>query len=212
MVIYMDNLIANNEVMTTLTNMKGINLMMTASVSEIKLAKEAAVKAASTVKKVAVAQDTTDTTKEADIAVQAEGTESDTVLNQADTEVAGTDVTETDTVEAEDVAVDDAVETDAAVGDEVSEEIIMDEATGKEAAIGGSSIDAGVNIDPAVMEGMNIDSGMIVDPGMPQAKDPLLASWPFVIGISSAVLIVSIVLGALLARRKIKKGIELYED
>lgn len=43
-------------------------------------------------------------------------------------------------------------------------------------------------------------------------KDSLLASWPFVIGISSATLVISIVLGILLAKRKIKKGFELYED
>jgi uncharacterized membrane protein len=43
-------------------------------------------------------------------------------------------------------------------------------------------------------------------------KDPLMSSWPFVIGISVAILAVSMVLGALLAKRKIKKGIELYED
>lgn len=48
--------------------------------------------------------------------------------------------------------------------------------------------------------------------GDPQVKDPLLSSWPFVIGISTVSLAVSIVLGILLARRKIKKGFELYED
>ncbi len=48
-----------------------------------------------------------------------------------------------------------------------------------------------------------IDSGV---------KDPLLSSWPFVIGISTVVLAVSIVVGVLLAKLKIKKGIDLYED
>ena len=43
-------------------------------------------------------------------------------------------------------------------------------------------------------------------------KDPLLSSWPAVIGLSSITLVVSIVLGILLAKRKIKKGFELYED
>jgi hypothetical protein len=43
-------------------------------------------------------------------------------------------------------------------------------------------------------------------------KDPLLSSWPFVIGISSITLILSVGLGILLAKRKIKKGFELYED
>ena len=44
------------------------------------------------------------------------------------------------------------------------------------------------------------------------SKDPLLSSWPFVIGISAASLVVSVVIGILLAKRKIKKGFELYED
>ena len=43
-------------------------------------------------------------------------------------------------------------------------------------------------------------------------KDPLLSSWPAVIGLSSVTLVISIVLGILLAKRKIKKGFELYED
>ncbi len=45
-----------------------------------------------------------------------------------------------------------------------------------------------------------------------EIKNPLLSSWIFVIGVSAGVLIVSIVLGILLAKRKIKKGIDLYED
>ncbi len=63
---------------------------------------------------------------------------------------------------------------------------------------------------------IGFDEGMYMDPtmetGMAEVKDPLLSSWPFVIGISAVVLLVSMALGALLARRKIKKGIELYED
>ncbi len=65
------------------------------------------------------------------------------------------------------------------------------------------------------MSGGYTEDGTIVDPtmgGITTAKDPLLASWPFVIGISSAVLLVSIVLGILLAKMRIKKGIDLYED
>lgn len=66
--------------------------------------------------------------------------------------------------------------------------------------------------DPGYVEGGDMGTGTMVDPNMPQVKDPLLSSWPFVIGISAAVLFVSVVLGILLAKRKIKKGIELYED
>ncbi len=65
--------------------------------------------------------------------------------------------------------------------------------------------------DGAAVDGMATGEGTMVDP-MGTVKDPLLSSWPFVIGISAAVLAVSVVIGVLLAKRKIKKGIELYED
>ena len=58
-------------------------------------------------------------------------------------------------------------------------------------------------------------SGYTVDPTMSNGaigKDTLLSSWPFVIGISAAILLVSVALGTFLAKRKIKKGIDLYED
>jgi len=64
--------------------------------------------------------------------------------------------------------------------------------------------------DPSFEEGMYMDPGM--EAGMAEVKDPLLSSWTFVIGVSVAVLFVSIALGAFLAKRKIKKGIDLYED
>lgn len=65
-------------------------------------------------------------------------------------------------------------------------------------------------MDPGFFEEGYMETG--TEMGMPGVKDPLLSSWPFVIGISAAVLVVSIVLGALLAKLKIKKGIDLYED
>lgn len=49
--------------------------------------------------------------------------------------------------------------------------------------------------------------GEVVSP-----KDPLLSKVPFVVGVTSFTLIISVVLGLLLAKKKIKKGIELYED
>ncbi|MDD3173599.1 MAG: hypothetical protein PHF63_08065 [Herbinix sp.] len=63
-------------------------------------------------------------------------------------------------------------------------------------------------------DGANTE-GTMVDPTLGtgvEVKDPLLSTWPFVIGVSAAVLLVSIALGAFLAKRKIKKGIDLYED
>ncbi len=58
-------------------------------------------------------------------------------------------------------------------------------------------------------------SSYTVDPTMSNGalgKDTLLSSWPFVLGISAAVLLVSVAFGAFLAKRRIKKGIDLYED
>lgn len=63
--------------------------------------------------------------------------------------------------------------------------------------------------DTGMSDGTMVDSTM--GTGV-EGKDPLLSSWPFVIGITTAVLLVSVALGALLAKRKIKKGIDLYED
>ena len=47
---------------------------------------------------------------------------------------------------------------------------------------------------------------------VPAVKDPLLSNWPFVIGISALTFVIGAVLGILLAKKKIKKGIEIYED
>ncbi len=76
-------------------------------------------------------------------------------------------------------------------------------ATAEVAAISNAS--SGKEINPE--QGMGSET--LADAGV---KDPLLASWPFVIGISAGVLAISIVIGIFLAKRKIKKGIDLYED
>ena len=69
-------------------------------------------------------------------------------------------------------------------------------------------------IDPGYYDEGLMEPGM--EPGMEmgiaEVKDPFLSSWINVAGISAAVLVVSIALGALLAKLKIKKGIDLYED
>ncbi len=65
----------------------------------------------------------------------------------------------------------------------------------------------------AVGEPIGTEEGMPVDPmAGAQTKDPILSSWVFIIGISVLVLAASIAIGIFLAKRKIKKGIELYED
>ena len=101
---------------------------------------------------------------------------------------------------------------------QTSDEIGSDEGFSEESIDDYSGEEFG--IDPVYDEGAYMDyeydEGMYMDPGMEmgmgEVKDPLLSSWPFVIGISAAVLLVSIVIGALLAKLKIKKGIDLYED
>ena len=45
-----------------------------------------------------------------------------------------------------------------------------------------------------------------------EVADPLLSNWFFVGGMSAGVLILGVVAGLLLAKWKIKKGIDLYED
>jgi len=42
--------------------------------------------------------------------------------------------------------------------------------------------------------------------------DSLLSNWYFVGGVSGGVLLLSIVIGLLLAKSKIKKGFDIYED
>ncbi len=42
--------------------------------------------------------------------------------------------------------------------------------------------------------------------------DSLLSSWYFVGGVSGGVLLLSIIIGLLLAKSKIKKGFDVYED
>ena len=42
--------------------------------------------------------------------------------------------------------------------------------------------------------------------------DKLMSSWVFVGGVTAGVLVIGFLLGFLSAKRKIKKGIDLYED
>ncbi len=83
------------------------------------------------------------------------------------------------------------------IGTAVAEKVIS--SSGGDISVGGDATGEGTLADPT----MNIGAA---------GKDSLLSSWPFVIGISVAVLVVSIALGTFLAKRKIKKGIDLYED
>lgn len=53
---------------------------------------------------------------------------------------------------------------------------------------------------------------MIGEVPVTSAKGTVMSSWPFVIGITSVTLVLSIVIGILLAKKRIKKGLDLYED
>ena len=71
-----------------------------------------------------------------------------------------------------------------------------------------------VSVDGGVMIGGGSgieggDVGMEVPSG---SGESVLSSWGFVGGITGATLVVSIVLGILLAKVRIKKGFDLYED
>lgn len=146
------------------------------------------------VRKKMAGSSTTDSKEQSELTVISD-ISNDASVEAADTQGEGTDVMAEDAVEAAgDIVVDEAALKDmeaAAAGDVWIEE-------------------------PMPIEGGYKDEGMYFDPtmgtGVTEVKDPLLSSWPFVIGLSAGILLVSIVLGALLARRKIKKGIEIYED
>ncbi|MBU5333906.1 hypothetical protein KQI61_17055 [Anaerocolumna aminovalerica] len=75
-----------------------------------------------------------------------------------------------------------------------------------------SIISTSADISAGGMEGGFIEGDMGGDMGGMKTKDPLLSNWVFVIGITVVSLAVSIGIGILLAKRKIKKGLELYEN
>ena len=75
---------------------------------------------------------------------------------------------------------------------------------------------AGIAVDDMAMDGVAMEGDMMMDPGMmgeeTGVKDPLLSNWFFVGGISAVTFTAAVLLGLLWAKRKIKKGIDLYED
>lgn len=68
----------------------------------------------------------------------------------------------------------------------------------------------------------DIDTGMMYEEGFDTmyetetstgiSVDGLLANWYFVGGVSAGVLLLSVAIGLLLAKAKIKKGFDVYED
>ena len=58
------------------------------------------------------------------------------------------------------------------------------------------------------------EEGMMEEPQSTTeiSVDSLLSNWVFVGGVSAGMLLLSVVIGLLLAGRKIKKGFDVYED
>lgn len=63
--------------------------------------------------------------------------------------------------------------------------------------------------DMSYMDGMD---GMMEGTAQVSKTDELLSSWVFVGGVTAGVLVIGVLLGLLSAKRKIKKGFDLYED
>ena len=152
-----------------------------------------------------------------EVSVKIAGDKTSAVKEASTTTSETTTTTDTDTtsevIVVEEAPMEEVVTDETVVGETatVDEVITTEEVVDETAALEGA---AGEVIN---QEGsMTTETGTIVDPGfdtgMTETKDPLLSSWLFVIGISIAVLFVSVALGVFLAKRKIKKGIELYED
>jgi hypothetical protein len=94
------------------------------------------------------------------------------------------------------------------IDQDMNVQVLLDAANSFNNSIISESADIGVE----GMEGSFTEGDMGGDMGGAETKDPLLSSWVFVIGITTVSLAVSIGIGILLAKRKIKKGFELYEN
>lgn len=71
----------------------------------------------------------------------------------------------------------------------------------------------GISVDYGGMNGMNMRDGGEQGSGTSAVSmDALLSNWIFVGGISGAVFLISVAVGLLLAKHKIKKGFDVYED
>ncbi len=76
---------------------------------------------------------------------------------------------------------------------------------------GGVSVDIGYGGSMGY-DGMDSYNGEQNSGTSAVSMDGLLSNWIFVGGISGAVFLISVAVGLLLAKRKIKKGFDVYED
>lgn len=66
--------------------------------------------------------------------------------------------------------------------------------------------------DMGYVEGMEFMDGMPGEVQQASTIDKLMSSPVFVGGVAAGVLVIGVLLGLLSAKRRIKKGIDLYED
>ena len=139
------------------------------------------------------------TTVEAEAVIGGEGTNEGEAITEGETAIEGEATTEGETaIEGEAITEGDA----AIEGEATSEgEIISEDAM--------NNVDMGGKFDESYMSG---DAMMGMDGSTTKSSGSLMSNWLFVIGISSATLVISIVLAILLAKKRIKKGFDLYED
>lgn len=67
-------------------------------------------------------------------------------------------------------------------------------------------------IDTGMLYDENFDDMSYTEMTTETATGSLLSNWFFVGGVSAGTLVLSIVIGLLLAKAKIKKGFDVYED
>lgn len=76
----------------------------------------------------------------------------------------------------------------------------------------GDTGDMAIGGDTSIGGDMPGVDGMYGETTGSTTKDPFLSSYVPIAGISAATLVVGVIIGILLAKKKIKKGIDLYED
>ena len=67
-------------------------------------------------------------------------------------------------------------------------------------------------INTGMLYDENFDNMAVTEVKTELSMDGLLSNWFFVGGVSAGTLVLSVVIGLLLAKAKIKKGFDVYED
>lgn len=139
--------------------------------------------------------ETTDATTDS---ANEEGDTSNADVSNVEGETTTTDTTETtDTTDTTDTGLEGDTES-TNVDTSVNEGEVIDAS--------GDTGDMTIGGDMSGVDGMNGETTAST------TKDPFLSSYVPIAGISAATLVVGAIIGILLAKKKIKKGIDLYED